>query len=89
MNFSKLLADENVDLNDNEKVALLQKFYQEGYIQGIHDKSPNYEYSLKYKEVVERLLKLLDKTVNPIGLEELEKLLNVVDEYQKKHFMVI
>lgn len=85
MSFSELLAAENIDLNDKEKVALLQKFYQEGYMQGCHDKNPNYEYSLKYKDIVGRVLELLDMTVNPIGLSALEDCLDVVDKYKKEH----
>lgn len=32
MSLMELLATENIDLNDIEKVTLLQKFYQEGYM---------------------------------------------------------
>lgn len=85
MSFSELLAAENIDLNDKEKVALLQKFYQEAYMQGCHDKNPNYEYSLKYKDVVSRVLELFNMTVNPIGLSALEDCLDVVDKYKKEH----
>lgn len=85
MSLMELLAAENIDLNDKEKVALLQKFYQEGYMQGCHDKNPNYEYSLKYKDVVGRVLELFDMTVNPIGLSALEDCLDVVDKYKKEH----
>lgn len=85
MSLMELLAAENIDLNDKEKVALLQKFYQEGYMQGCHDKNPNYEYTLKYKDVVGRVLELFDMTVNPIGLSTLEDCLDVVDKYKKEH----
>ena len=85
MSLMELLAAENIDLNDKEKVALLQKFYQGGYMQGCHDKNPNYEYSLKYKDVVGRVLELFDMTVNPIGLSTLENCLDVVDKYKKEH----
>ena len=85
MSLMELLAAENIDLNDKEKVALLQKFYQEGYMQGCHDKNPNYKYSLKYKEVVGRVLELFNMTVNPIGLSTLEDCLDVVDKYKKEH----
>lgn len=85
MSFSELLAAEHIDLNDKEKVALLQNFYQEGYMKGCHDKNPNYEHSLKYKEVVSRVLKLFDMTVNPIGLSALEDCLDIVDKYKKEH----
>lgn len=85
MSLMELLAAENIDLNDKEKVALLQKFYQEGYLQCTLDKNPNYEYSLKYKDVVGRVLELFDMTVNPIGLSVLENCLDVVDKYKKEH----
>ena len=85
MNFPDLLKEKGIDVTDIEKVALLQKFYQEGYMQGCHDKNPNYEYSLKYKDVVSRVLELLDMTVNPIGLSVLENCLDVVDKYKKEH----
>jgi len=85
MSFSELLAVENIDSNDKEKVALLQKFYQEGYMQGIHNKNPNYEYSLKYKEVVERVLELFNMTGNPISLGALEDCLDNLDQYKKEH----
>ena len=85
MSLMELLSAENIDLNDKEKVALLQKFYQEGYMQGCHDKNPNYEYSLKYKDVVSRVFELFDMTVNPIGLSALEDCLDVVDKYKKEH----
>lgn len=85
MSFLDLLKENGIDLTDIEKVALLQKFYQEGYMQGCHDKNPNYEYSLKYKDVVSRVLELFKMTVNPIGLSALEGCLDVVDEYRKEH----
>ena len=88
MSFSKLLKQENVDLNDKEKIVFLQKFYQEGYMQGVNDKNPNYEYSLKYKSVVERLVKLFNKTINPIGLEQLEKGFDVMDKFYKENLMM-
>lgn len=85
MSFSELLAAEHIDLNDKEKVTLLQNFYQEGYMQGCHDKNPNYEYSLKYKDVVSRVLELFNMTVNPIGLSVLEDCLDILDKYKKEH----
>ncbi len=85
MSFPELLVAEHIDLNDKGKVSLLQKFYQEGYLQGCYDSNPNYEYSLKYKDVVSRVLELLDMTVNPIGLSTLEDCLDIVDKYKKGH----
>ena len=54
-------------------------------MQGCHDKNPNYEYSLKYKDVVSKVLELFDMTVNPIGLSVLEDCLDIVDKYKKEH----
>lgn len=85
MSFSDFLKEKSIDTNNRELVELLQDFYQEGYLQGIHDKNPNYEYSLKYKEVVERILSLFHRTLNPIGLENLGKALDAMDEYDKDH----
>ena len=85
MSILELLVAEHIDLNDKEEVSRLQKFYQEGYLQGCYDENPNYEYSLKYKDVVGRVLKLLDMTVNPIGLSTLENCLDIVDEYKKEN----
>lgn len=88
MSFAELLKEKNIDINDKEKVALLQKFYSEGYLQGVHDKNPDYEYSLKYRQVVTRVLELFNKTINPIGLEQLEKCLDEMDKYRKEHLMM-
>ena len=85
MSFSDLLKEKGIDPTDIEKVSLLQNFYQEGYLQGGHDKNPNYEYSLKYKEVVERVLELFNMTGNPISLGALEGCLNNLDQYKKEH----
>lgn len=85
MCFSELLKEKGIDTNNRELVELLQNFYQKGYIQGMHDKNPNYEYSLKYREVVERVLSLFRRTLNPIGLENLGKALDAMDEYDKEH----
>ena len=85
MSFSDLLKEKGVDLTDKEKVKFLQDFYQEGYLQGTLDKNPNYEYSLRYKEVVERVLELFNMTCNPISLGALEGCLNNLDRYKKEH----
>ena len=87
MSFSELLKQENVDVNDKKKVVFLQKFYQEGYMQGVNDKNPNYEYSLKYRSVVTRLVELFNKTINPIFLEQLEKGLDEMDKFYKENLM--
>lgn len=85
MSVSDLLKENSISTDDKELVILLQHFYQEGYMQGVHDKNSNYEYSLKYKEVVERVLGLFRRTINPIGLANLEKALDVMDKYDKEH----
>lgn len=85
MSFSDLLKEKGIDVTDIEKVSLLQNFYQEGYLQGCNDKNPNYEYSLKYKEVVERVLELFNMAGNPIGLSALEDCLDNLDQYKKEH----
>jgi len=85
MSIPELLVAEHIDLNDKKMISLLQKFYQEGYLQGCYDKNPNYEYSLKYKDIVGRVLELFDMTVNPMGLSLLENCLDVVDKYKKEH----
>lgn len=85
MILSELLAVEKIDLRDKEKVALLQKFYQEGYWQGIHDKAPDYDYAIKYRKVVERVLELFNKTYNPINLKALERCLDELDKYRKEY----
>jgi len=85
MSFSDLLKEKGIDTNNREMVDLLQNFYQEGYLQGIHDKNPNYEYFMEYKKVVERILALFRRTVNPIGLENLGKALDAMDDYDKDH----
>lgn len=85
MSFSDLLKEKGIDTNNRDMINLLQSFYQVGYMQGVHDKNPNYEYSLKYKEIVERVLGLFQRTLNPIGLENLGKALDVMDEYDKEH----
>lgn len=88
ISFKEVLEAEGIDTSDNEKVKLLQTFYQEGYMKGANDKNPNYEYSVKYREIVTRLLTLFNKTINPIGLEQLEKCLDEMDKYQKENMMM-
>ena len=88
MSFAELLKEKNIDINDKEKVTLLQKFYSEGYLQGVHDKNPDYEYSLKYRQVVTRVLELFNKTINPVGLEQLEICLDEMDKFRKEHLMM-
>lgn len=91
MSFAELLEEQNIDVNDKEeieKVTLLQKFYSEGYLQGVYDRNPDYEYSLKYRQVVTRVLELFNKTINPVGLEQLEICLDEMDKFRKEHLMM-
>ena len=86
MIFSDLLIEQKIDTHD-ERIPLLQKFYSEGFLQGIHESNPNYDYSIKYKAVVERILKLFNDTVNPFGLELLEKCLDNMDTFRKENLL--
>lgn len=86
MTFSDLLFEQKIDTHD-ERVPLLQKFYVEGFLQGTQESNPNYDYSMKYKAVVERILKLFNDTVNPFGLELLEKCLDNMDTFRKENLL--
>ena len=83
MSLTELVEQEGIDLNDVKLISLLQKFYSEGYFQGINDKNPNYEYSLKYRQLVERVLNLFELTLNPNMLLKLEKCLDNLDNFRK------
>ena len=86
MTFQDLVNEQKIDRND-ERVPLLQKFYVEGFLQGTQESNPNYDYSIKYKAVVERILKLFNDTVNPFGLEMLEKCLDNMDTFRKENML--
>ena len=86
MTFLDLLVEQKIDRND-ERVPLLQKFYVEGFLQGTQESNPNYDYSIKYKAIVERILKLFNDTVNPFGLELLEKCLDNMDTFRKENLL--
>lgn len=86
MTFQDLLIEQKIDTND-ERVPLLQKFYVGGFLQGTQESNPNYDYSIKYKAVVERILKLFNDTVNPFGLELLEKCLDNMDTFRKENML--
>lgn len=88
MSFSELLAAEKIDINDKEKVELLQKFYQEGFTQGMISSHPEYDYSIKYRQVVARLLTMFNDTINPRRLNRLELYLNKLDEFKKENLIV-
>jgi len=87
MTFSEVVKREHISLEYRD-IKVLQMFYQEGYLQGSSDRNPNYEYAMKYKRIVERIVELFGKTVNPIGLEQLEMSLNEMDKFRKEHLMM-
>jgi hypothetical protein len=87
MTFSEVVEREHISLEYRD-IKVLQMFYQEGYLQGSSDRNPNYEYAMKYKRIVERIVELFGKTVNPIGLEQLEMSLNEMDKFRKEHLMM-
>jgi hypothetical protein len=86
MTFLELLKQEHISPT-HRNVSVLQKFYQEGFLQGTQESNPNYDYSIKYKAVVERILKLFNDTVNPFGLELLEKCLDNMDTFRKENLL--
>lgn len=86
MTFSDLIKQEHISPTYRD-IAVLQKFYQEGYLQGVHDVNPNYEYAIKYQNVVERINALFADTTSPMGLEKLEKCLDAMDNFKKKNLM--
>lgn len=87
MTFSEVAEREHISLEYRD-IKVLNTFYQEGYLQGSSDRNPNYEYAMKYKRIVERIVELFGKTVNPIGLEQLEMSLNEMDKFRKEHLMM-
>lgn len=87
MTFSDVVKREHIN-PEYRDIKVMQMFYQEGYMQGATDKNPNYEYAIKYKEIVERLLRLFEKTVNPLGLEQLEMSLDAMDKFRKENLMM-
>lgn len=87
MTFSEVVKREHIN-SEYRDIKVMQMFYQEGYMQGATDKNPNYEYAMKYKEIVERLLRLFEKTVNPVGLEHLEMSLDAMDKFRKENLMM-
>lgn len=87
MSLMELLEKKEIDPNDKEKIAELQEFYQEGYFQGVTDKNPNYDYSIKYQEQVQRLCRLFELTFDPVHLEYLRLCLDNLDEFRKKNLI--
>ena len=88
MSLMELLEQEKIDLNDKEKVELLQKFYQEGFTQGIVSSHPEYDYSIKYRQVVTRLLDLFRDTINERCLKRLELSLDKLDEFKRENMIL-
>jgi hypothetical protein len=83
MTFAETLKENNIDLNNKKLVTLMQDFYQNGYLQGANDGSPNYKYHVKYYEIVARLLDLFKLTRDPISLDKLKLCLDNLDEFRK------
>lgn len=88
MSLMELLEQEKIDLNDKEKVELLQKFYQEGFTQGMISSHPEYDFSIKYRQIVARLLDLFKDTINPRCLNRLELSLNKLDEFKRENMIL-
>ena len=88
MSLMELLEQEKIDLNDKEKVELLQKFYQEGFTQGMVSSHPEYDYSIKYRQVVTRLLDLFRDTINERCLKRLELSLDKLDEFKRENMIL-
>lgn len=88
MSLMELLKQEGIDPNDKEKVELLQKFYLEGFTQGMISSHPEYDYSIKYRQVVTRLLELFKDTINERCLNRLEIYLNKLDEFKNENIIV-
>ncbi len=82
MTFFELVKQVNLDPQD---IGKCQMFYQEGYLQGIRGKNPNYEYSINYQKTVNRLLKLFEYTGNPVELEKLNLCLDNLDKFKKEN----
>lgn len=88
MSLMELLKQEGIDSNDKEKVELLQKFYQEGFTQGMISSHPEYDYSIKYRQVVTRLLELFRDTINERCLKRLELSLDKLDEFKRENMIL-
>lgn len=88
MSLMELLEQEKIDPNDKEKVELLQKFYQEGFTQGMISSHPEYDYSIKYRQVVTRLLELFRDTINERCLKRLELSLDKLDEFKRENMIL-
>lgn len=84
MIFTDVLQDLKVDVKDQERVLFLQKVYQAGYDQGMHDTHSNIEYNEKVAEILPRIRNLLDMTADLLRLAVLEDALNKTEIAAKK-----
>ena len=84
MDFSEKLKEEGIDLNDKEKVHLLQKFYQTGFDAGMHATHKNIEYNEMVAETMPRLVKFFDMIYDPIHLSQLKDILSHLEDYKKE-----
>ena len=82
MDFSEKLKEENIDLNDKEKVWLLQRFYQTGFDAGMHATHKNIEYNEMFAQVMPQLIEFFNMTNNPIQLQQLSDILKHLKEYK-------
>lgn len=82
MDFSEKLKEENIDLNDKEKVHLLQRFYQTGYDAGMHATHKNIEYNEMLADVMPQLIEFFRMTNNPIQLQQLKDMLKHMKEFK-------
>lgn len=82
MDFSEKLKEENIDLNDKEKVCLLQRFYQTGYDAGMHATHKNIEYNEMFVDVVSQLIDFFKMTNNPVQLQQLSDMLKHLKEFK-------
>lgn len=86
MTFTDKLLEEKIDVKDQEKVLLLQRFWVEGFNAGMTAKNPN---SIHYENVFEKALPRLEKLFkminNPTQLQQLLDGLDAMDEFWKKH----
>ena len=82
MDFSEKLKEKNIDLNDKEKVRLLQEFYQTGFDAGMHATHKNIEYNEILADVMPQLIEFFRMTSNPIQLQQLSDILKHLKEYK-------
>ena len=84
MDFSEKLKEEGIDLNDKEKVHLLQRFYQTGFDAGMHATHKNIEYNEMLADTMPRLVDFFKMIYDPIHLSQLRDILKHLDDYKKE-----